>query len=793
MSRHHAPRLLSLPAALISCFVLTAPGAWAQAPATGGATQASAAPLHLYKLEAGPLARTLQSIAATTGQRIVYDDATVADMQAAPVNGNLSASAAVATALGNTGLQLNDDGGATLTIVPTLAVVVRAQRGQGETSFKADRTDTVTRSGASLHDVPASATILTGKLLESQQVTNLQDALRNVSGIAFTQSPQSTPTFKIRGFSASATTNGVSDASAAQTNVFGIERVEVLKGPQAILAGANGMGGGVNVVMKKPQADDIRDVMVQYGSYADRTVAGDISGALTDDKKLTYRVIGSSADAKRSQGGFKGREDDFLLTALRWKDENTDAVVGLSYGNTETPPALATFARRDGVILPAPAIVFGNQDDAIDVQTKRAYYSLERKLTPSITLVSRMQRSLTDIHLHLYSPGGLGYATGAATNNPRTTMSISASPTDTPSATTSGDHFLRAEFDTWGIGHKFVVGINHSEYNSMQTQWYSGSQTISPFTGVQPSFIGASTFESAAKLNSTASYRQKETALYFQDMLSYGDWNLLLNVRRSLYELAPAVTNYVSSNFLYTQAGKKSDANIPGIGVVYKVTPDTSVYASLARGFNPQNSLQCGGGFVAPITTQNKEIGVKMDMLDGKLSLTTSAYSLLLSNQLLYNTPSRCYDVRDAQKTRGIEIDLQGQLARGWNAVANYSYTSIEDTAAGDTIYPGQPRNKMSLWTTYEFPEGQLKGFGGGFGVTASTNAPGTYSAVNQFTLPGQAQIDANVSYHNKKWDLTLGVKNLADRLLYGSSSSASYVPILAGRTVMFTARRSFK
>ena len=275
------------------------PGAtWAQAPQP---VLPAAAATQAYKLPAGPMAASLQQIAAIGGHTVQFAPDEVANLVAAPVSGQLTQMEAVTAALGNSGLAVKIGANGTFLVnhsTATQTITVVAQRDQAETAFKADYSKTTTRSGAMLRDVPQSVTIITSKVLETQQATSLYDALRNVSGVAFTQSPQGLPVFSVRGFNqTSATTNGVSDRAATQTNVFGVERLEVLKGPQAILAGAGSLGGGVNVVMKKPQATPISDLTFQYGSHDDVTLAADLSGALTDDKKLTYRLITSGAQS----------------------------------------------------------------------------------------------------------------------------------------------------------------------------------------------------------------------------------------------------------------------------------------------------------------------------------------------------------------------------------------------------------------------------------------------------------------------------------------------------------------
>lgn len=670
-------------------------------------------------------------------------------------------------------------------------VVITAQRDQAETSFKADRSDTATRSGSSLHDVPGSVTIITGKVIESQQLTTIQDVLRNVSGIKLTQTTQNVPTFQVRGFGSTATSNGVVDASAASTNVFGVERVEVLKGPQAILAGSDAIGGGVNIVVKKPQAETIRDLTLQYGSGSDKTAAGDLSGAISADKKLTYRVVGAKSRADHNDAGYDGRKDDYFMAALRWKDATTDVIVGLSYGKQHAPPPGATFARSDGVITPEPITLLSAPSDGFDARQKKAFYQLEQRLTPNLVLISRLQRSLEEQVLHVYSPNGFSYDRGAAPDHPLAGMTFYGSRSVTDTHTTSGDHYLRASLDTWGVRHKLSVGLNHSGYGYDVSSWEAPSVVAYPYGGGSSVIPAAAT--ASVKPSTLGNYEQEQKALFAQELASLGDWDVLLNVRRTRYQLEPSFSNFISNNFVVNKPGYTIYSTTPGAGIVYKVAPSVSLYASYSKGFKPQTNASCDGGLVAPIETANKEVGAKFDLLDSRLLLTTSAFSLAQSNQLQYRQVGNCYLVRDSQQTRGVEFDVQGRLARGWDIIANYTYNTVRDVGNATTPYPGLARHKAALWTTYNFQGAALKGLGAGIGVTANSDATGSYNKSNPFTLPGQAQIDANVSWRDDLWSVIAGVKNLGDRVIYGSSGSESYVPLLPGRQYMLTVRRSFQ
>lgn len=767
-------------------------GASAQTMATASST-ASARTL-AFDIPAAPLVATLREISRVSGLRIDVDAESVTGKQAPAIKGTLSVDEALALAMADNGVQARRVGAGYWVAVPGKlgTVVVAARRDQAETSFKADRSDTATRSGTDLMELPGAVTIITSKVLESQQALSVRDALANVSGMGFNKTPQGSPTFTVRGYGQTAAlVNGLSDTSASLTNVFGVERIEVLKGPQAILSGSGTLGGGVNVVTKKPQADPIRSVMLQYGSHGDLTVAGDVGQALSDDGRLSFRLIAAHSQARDNNFGFDGRKDDSWLPQLRWKDATTDLIVGASYGKQHAPVPAYTFARRDGFILPMPGMLVGRREDGFDTEQKRFFYQLEQTITPSITFISRVQRSLQETEIHMRSPNGLSYARGAANDSPLDTVIFYASRTVMNQRDLSGDHYLRITGDTGPLKHKLSVGINHTDTVLNQPQWSGASTTATLYPTPVPLAFGDLRAD-ASTLSSVSNQHNTQLAGFAQDLMTWGDWNLLVNLRRNRYTVESSAA-FPTANVTSTSPKATIWSTTPGVGLVYTLTPQVSLYTNYAEGFVPATNVSCNGGFVPPVTTRNREVGAKFDLFDSKLSLTAAAYELALSNQLAYNQVKRCYDVRDAQVSRGFEIDAQGQAARGLSVLFNYTYAALKDVGNPNTVYTGVPKHKMSLWSTYEVQNEAWRGLGLGLGISATAKSKGNYDARYMAVVPGQAQIDASVFYNRGPWSTTFGIKNIADRLLYATTVSSSFIPVLERRNFMLTVKRDFK
>jgi iron complex outermembrane recepter protein len=741
-----------------------------------------------YAIPAGPLATTLKTIASTSGRIVRFEARDVQGRQAPALAGRLTAVAAVQAAIADTGLTMASMANGDLAVfVPQLDTMhVVATRDQAESGFKASSSDTATRSGTDLLDVPQAVTVITAKVIETQQAQTVQDVLQNVSGVVTRESAQGMASYSIRGFSQTAAlSNGVVNPYASSVNIANVERIEVLKGPQAILSGGDSLGGAVNIVTKKPSADTIRDLSLQYGSHADKRGTVDLSGAVTEDKRLSYRLIGSSARADHNDAGYDGRASDSALAELRWKDEATDALVGASYDNQYQPPNRYTFALNGG-IQKIPGMRLGQVDDGIRIRNKAVFYSVEHAFAPWLTVVSRMQRTLTHLDLDLYAP-----------QYPRSTanMIIAMYPTSNLSdyRTTSGDHYLRMTFDTGPLAHRLSTGVNHTRMDTDTNSYAASTSAVPVYQSAQYDFTGVQ--RSASTLYTAYRAATRQYGLFAQDLIGVGDWHALLGVRRSRYESGPASTVYTQTAKVVNGVQSSLERTTPNAGLVYSVTPNVALYGSYTEGFLPQfvtvKNCSTGGSEFPPMQTRNKEAGIKVDRGDGSVSWTAAVYQLDQSNVLQYDSAGACYGVRAAQRVKGVETEAAGQVLPGWNVIFNYTYADAQDIGKSTNLPAAQPRHQASVWSTYDVQSGRLRGFGAALGVTGySWTRLGTTSA--SVTAPGAARVDAGLSYQGADWSLRLGVKNLFDRTLYGYSTSVLYVPVLEGRTITATWLKHF-
>lgn len=775
--------------AICAALALALPAAVQAQQASPLPAAAQAAPeAQEFAIPAGPLSATLQAIARIGGKPIKFDSADVQGIKAPAISLKTSAQGAVQAAISGSGLTMNTtpDGGIHVFVQQLAAVAVTAKRDEAETGFRASSSSTATRGGADLLDVPQSVTVLTAKVMETQQSASIEDALRNVAGVVVQPATQGANAFNIRGFNTGTATlsNGLSDPNSVKTNIAGVERVEILKGPQALLAGANALGGSLNIVTKKPTTERIRDVSVSYGSHAERTGTIDLAGAINDSKELSYRLIGSATRAGGSSAGYDGRSQTYGLGEVRWKNADTDFIAGVSADNSRSVLDRYTVAIR-GYIEPSPPTLPGNPSNGIETQTRSVFYTLEHSFSDALQFNSRMQRVSTDMDVSVWTPQ-------FPVSTPNLLLNYSGTMVNSNQATTSGDHYLSYRFKTGPVEQRLVAGVNHSDYSYDQTQ-YTGPRAVVRFD--QPTQYPYPALTRSDNTRSFSNYSpQEQRGLYLQDTLKWEQWTLVAGLRHTSVDTGPGrTTQYTTPPRPDTVTAKQSfSKNTVNAGLIYNLDWNTSIYGSYAEGFSPLFSDLniCGTNSAAtpPTLSKSKELGIKSNVED-RFSWSAAVFQIDQVNLLRRNRPLNCNDLIDGQRSQGVELEASGKPMRGLNLIFNYSYNkrkSMTDPAARPGV---GPNTQVSAWSTYDFQSERLRHWSVAFGISAWGDS--LLGVTDTSTRsPGGARIDGGIAYTQPEWSVRLGVKNLANRTLYGFSTSTMFVPVYDKRTFMLTYQR---
>lgn len=202
----------------------------------------------------------------------------------------------------------------------------------------------------------------------------------------------------------------------------------------------------------------------------------------------------------------------------------------------------------------------------------------------------------------------------------------------------------------------------------------------------------------------------------------------------------------------------------PRLGLVYKLSESVSLYTSYSRSFNPTSGFSSDDEAFEPTRGTQYEVGVKADFLEGRLSTTLAAYQITRSNITTPDPDNRDFFIQvGEQKSRGIELDVAGEILPGWKVIASYAYTNAEVTednsfSVGNRLV-NVPENQASLWTIYEIQKGDLRGLGFGLGLFYVGERAGDLD--NSFELEGYLRTDAAIYYRRGRLNAAINIRNL--------------------------------
>ncbi|MEH2161242.1 MAG: TonB-dependent siderophore receptor [Nostoc sp.] len=637
--------------------------------------------------------------------------------------------------------------------------------------YRVPNATSATRTDTPIRDIPASIQVIPQQVIKDQQATRLDEALRNVSGVTFAGNNDNRGIrFSLRGFGAQAYSGSVPVlrdgfrvyGSQGFPELSNLERVEVLKGPASILYGEIDPGGVVNLVSKQPLAEPFFEAELQVGSQPFVRPRFDISGPLTTDGKVLYR-LNALYQYSESFRNYDNNLDHFSIAPIvTWKiDDRTNLTFNLEYTKDRGPADFGIVASNDGIVNVPRTRVSNNPNDTIENTYLSVGYNLEHKFSDNWTIRNAFRYLY---YSYDYSPLALPLSFDGTTG---LLTRYFADQDDTIK-----DYSLQTnvvgKLTTGSIKHNLVVGVdlNNSDESATTKFGFGNPNTINIFNPVYSPEPDPSTL---AVLSNTST-NTKRLGVYAQDQVTLLD-NLFLLAGFRYDTVDQTVTNNRNSS----ETSQSNDAISPRFGILYRVIPEFSLYASYSRSFNPNTGTTASGSPLEPETGEGYEVGVKADLLRSKLFATLSYFDITKQNVAVADPANFGSSVATGeQQSRGVELDITGEILPGWNIIASYAYTDAEVTkdtnlnSVGSKL-PGIPRHSAGLWTTYEIQAGSLQGLGFGLGFN--------YVGEREGGLPNTFQVDsyfvtnAGLFYRRNNWRFGLNFKNLFDVNYIGTVS----------------------
>lgn len=636
----------------------------------------------------------------------------------------------------------------------------------GQTGYITKSTSTATKTNTPLLDIPQSISIITKDFIRDQNFTSIEDAMRYVPGVIPHQGESHRDDLVIRGQRSNADffLNGIRDDVQYFRDLYNIQRLEVLKGPNAMIFGRGGGGGVVNRVTKEADGTTVREFTVGGNSYPGFRASGDVGQAIND--KVAVRLNAFYENTRSFRDFVSLDRYGINPTVTLSPGSNTTMKLSFEYlhdwrTTDRGIPSQVRFggARPQYPFYTSPSSFFGspNFNYAIaDVVIGGAV--IEHNFGSGISLRNATQvSSYRKFYQNVYP----GSAVNLAGN-----MTLSAYNNETDRTNLFNQTDVTFRFGTGMLQHTVVAGTefgSQSGFNFRQSGFFNNNAAVTalPVSAYAPFAYGpVGFFNRPSDANNT--YRLGLFAAYLQDQLEITKYvQLIGGIRFDQFDLnsTDLRTNIVQS--------RQDSLWSPRLGIVVKPLDNVSVYGSYSVSYLPSagdqfSALTPGTVIAQPEKFENKEIGVKWDITP-RLQFSAAAYELWRTNQWLPdpNNPG-FFILSGATDTRGVEVSLSGKITDRWEVMAGYAYTDAKiASATSATILPGNrvglvPYNTISLWNRYQFTEQ----WGAGLGVIHASDS--FASSDDTVQMPGFVRFDGGVFFKlNDKLSAQLTVENI--------------------------------
>ncbi|WP_230346981.1 TonB-dependent siderophore receptor [Methylobacillus methanolivorans] len=691
-------------------------------------------------------------------------------------------------------------------VLPEVAVVGAKAASESDT-YVAKKSKGATKTDTSIVETPQSISVVDRKELDDRNAQNLNDALGYTAGVRTEGLGMDSraETFAIRGFKAgmdadAGTSNLFVDGLRVQAggqwnrasfDTYGLERVEVLKGPSAAIYGQILPGGMINLVSKKPTANHVNEVRLQAGSFNQYKAAFDIGGSLADDQSVLFRLVGSFNDGQ-SQLDHTDLQRTYFAPSLLWQISDNTSLTLLAQYQRDKGGSTYQFLPYFGTVKASPAggrlsidTFLGEPSwNLFDREQSLVGWAFEHRFNNTWQfrqnarytsvdstykgVVIRGSNGLSGL-LNRVAVLGVGQSEGVAIDNQ-----------------------LQADFSTGALKHTVLVGLDAQRINWQNVRTQVAVSAISMFNPVYTG-IGNGTW--------TTSYNhdadQKQTGIYAQEQLEWGKWRLSLGGRYDRFDntLQNTTTRVVRNGF-------DDHAFTWRTGAVYLFDNGFAPFASYSTSFDPGplGIATWNDVSLKPIKGKQYEAGVKYQPVGSNSMISASVYELTQENRTVTDsqhtgcaasTDGSCYTQVGEARIRGFELEGKAALNANLSLLGSYTYMDTEITKAQSAAdrgseLPNIPKHMSSLWANYAFTTGVLDGLsiglgvryvGGSFGLTAPTATV----AVGNEKLYTEAYtlFDAAARYDLKAFgwsgaEVAVNASNLTDRDYVATCATAA-------------------
>lgn len=658
-----------------------------------------------------------------------------------------------------------------LLLVPTLlaSAMAHAQdssaaRTLDAVSVVADRASTATKTDTPLTQTPQAISVVTRELFTDRGARNLQETLRYSAGVTAdaygldTRSDGST----VRGLDPVQYLDGLRRSYGfnplARTEVYGLERVEVLRGPSSVLYGAGATGGIINAITKRPTFGDLGgEVALQLGNFDRKQFQGDVAGTLNDAGTLAGRFVG----LVRESGMQTDTIDDdrvYLAPSISWQGERSTLTVLASYQHDKTAssqqflPVVATLNAPAGSPRLDPSTFLGDRDfDKLDSRVYSVTALFDHSFSDSISLRSAVRYLDGKTEFRELYPDTYSNPLDPFIDADKRVLNRNAYGVRPDVRSLTSDNAVQFDFATGAFQHLLLAGVDYSDYR--EKSWNLDA-TPTPIDIYNPISTGV-TINGWDRL---PDQQTTQLGVYLQDQIRWADRvSLVLGARR---DHARSKTEGLPS--------QTDNATTYRAGLIGEIGAGVSPYISYSESFLPVTGQDLYGRAFKPMQGDQWEGGIKWQPASNML-VTLAAYRITETNRQT-NDPDNVLNVIQTGEieSKGVEVEGQFQFAHDVTLTAAYSRNKAEVTKSNFAMEVNQrlndtPQELASVWLGKAFQlvdDARLRlGVGGRYVGNTQSLGYGGFIRTPSYTL-----VDALAEVQVTDWTMALNITNLGDK-----------------------------
>lgn len=659
------------------------------------------------------------------------------------------------------------------TVLDTITITADADRSAVAGAYVATGAQIATKTTTPLAETQQSISVVTSQQIIDQGAQTLGQALSYTAGVLgepFGADPRfDSPT--VRGFEARSSqyVNGLRQLrhmGAPAYETYGLQQVEVLRGPNSSLYGAGSPSGIINQVQKRAQSGDFGEVGIGYDSNDASQIFFDMNRAPSET--LSWRLTGIGRNNKEQIEDLTNKRG-YLAGAVRWNPDDAttfDFIASYTKDSPISPPGVpfALTQMQDGKDLRKLYAGEPGFDDS-DRKMYNAGIELSHQFDNGWTLSQGFRYEKFDWEYTGH------YVSDLAEDGASITRGANYQLEDTSGINL--DTRLTGEVFTGAATHQLLVGLDIRRYEADTTTRFFTAQPLNwrdPVYGDHPA--------ADAWYTSISDVTLKQVGLYMQDEISLDNWRGSVALRHDWTEQKGSTfTNFAGPGII----DQSDNATTGRLGLSYVFANGAMPYVSYSTSFDPEIGVDDSGNQLKPTEGKQWEVGLKYQPAGFEGLFTAAIYDLMQEN-LTRNMGAGVVRQIGEVKSKGVELEATAELANGWDLRAGYAYNKTEQVGGEDDgrEMPNAPRHMAGLWLDRDFHNG----FRIGAGIRHIGARKGDIA--NTYEMGGVTLLDLGATYTRDNVEASLNISNLADKV-YLSNCGSFGCYYGEGRTVTAT------